>query len=413
MTADPAPDGPRLLWVKTELLHPVDKGGKIRTIEMLKRLKRRHHITYLTLDDGTAGREERERASEYCHELVCVPFALAPRGSMRFYAEAVRALASALPYAISRYRSHAMRRAIVASVAACDVVVSDFLVSAVNFPATLRRPSILFQHNVEAEIWRRHALNQQNPAARAFFRLQWRRMEAFERRACRAFDSVIAVSEDDCALMRLRYDLDQVAAVPTGVDTDFFQPSSARALEARTLVFTGSMDWMPNQDAIRFFMAEIMPSIAAEMTGVRLLVVGRNPSAALEAFAAGRPDIIVTGRVDDVRPFIDKARCYIVPIRIGGGTRLKIFEAMAMAKPVVSTTIGAEGLPVRDGEDLVLADDAKSFAAAVVRILKDDDFAMRLGAQAGATVRERFGWDRVADRFSQLCAEVVDHSRRS
>lgn len=413
MTPEPAPDGPRLLWVKTELLHPVDKGGKIRTIEMLKRLKRRHHITYLTLDDGAAGREAYERASEYCHDLVCVPFDLAPRGSMRFYAEALRAVASVLPYAISRYRSPAMRRAIGARMAACDVVVSDFLVSAVNVPPALSRPSILFQHNVEAEIWRRHAQNQRNAVAKAFFRSQWHRMEAFERQACRAFDSVVAVSEDDCALMRLRYGLDHVAAVPTGVDTDFFRPGSPRETEPRTLVFTGSMDWMPNQDAIRFFMDEIMPAIAAEVTGVRLLVVGRNPSAALRAYASGRTDLIVTGRVDDVRPFIEKARCYIVPIRIGGGTRLKIFEAMAMAKPVVSTTIGAEGLPVRDGEDLVLADDPKSFAAAVVRVLQDDDFAMRLGAQAGATVRERFGWDRVADRFSQLCVKAGEQRRRS
>ena len=405
------PEGPRLLWLKTELLHPVDKGGKIRTFEMLKRLKRRHRITYLTLDDGTADREARERASEYCHDLVCVPFRPAPRGSLRFYAEALRTLASPLPYAISRYRSDAMRRAIAEKAPECDVVVSDFLVSAVNVPDTLSRPSVLFQHNVEAEIWRRHAQNQRNVASRAFFRAQWRRMESYERRACQAFDSVIAVSEDDSQLMRDRYGIERVAAVPTGVDTDFFQSRGSRTVEPRTLVFTGSMDWMPNQDAIRFFMAEIMPLIAKEVTGVRLLVVGRNPGAALTELAATRQDVVVTGRVDDVRPFIEQARCYIVPIRIGGGTRLKIFEAMAMGRPVVSTTIGAEGLPVADGTDLVLADTPETFAAAVVRILKDDDLAGRLGAQAAATVRDRFGWDRVADRFSELCAQAADFRR--
>lgn len=407
MAPEPAPEGPRLLWIKTELLHPVDKGGKIRTIEMLKRLKPRHHITYLTLDDGTAGQDARERAGEYCHELVCVPFRPAPRGSLRFYAEALRSLASPLPYAISRYRSEAMRRAILDRAPACDVVVSDFLVSAVNCPDTLARPSVLFQHNVEAEIWRRHALNQRNVAVRAFFRAQWRRMEAYERRACRAFDSVVAVSDDDCSLLRLRYGLERVAAVPTGVDTDFFRPRGAEAVQPRTLVFTGSMDWMPNQDAIRFFLDEIMPLIAKEVPGVRLLVVGRSPNAALKALAASRPDVIVTGRVDDVRPFIGEARCYVVPIRIGGGTRLKIFEAMAMGKPVVSTTIGAEGLPIVDGQDLIVADTPAMFAAAVVRIVQDDELALRLGAQAAATVRERFSWERVADRFSQLCGQAA------
>ena len=407
------PDGPRLLWIKTELLHPVDKGGKIRTIEMLRRLKKRHRITYLTLDDGSASADDRARAEEYCHELICIPFNLAPRGSIRFYIEVAQSLVSPLPYAIGRYRSPAMQRAIAKHAEDCDVVVSDFLVSAVNMPTAVPRPTVLFQHNVEAEIWRRYALNQSHRVTRLFFMMQWQRMGLFERRTCHAFDSVIAVSENDGRLMQQAYGVQRVDAVPTGVDTEFFRPTGMRAPQKRTLVFTGSMDWMPNEDAVRWFAAEIMPLVAKQVSDVRLVVVGRNPSVALKELAAMRGDIVITGRVEDVRPFIEEARCYVVPIRIGGGTRLKIFEAMAMEKPVVSTKIGAEGLPLTPGTDLLIADSPQSFAAAVVEVLMNDDAAAALGARAAAVVREKFGWDRVAERFSTLCVSAANSRRRS
>ena len=147
------------------------------------------------------------------------------------------------------------------------------------------------------------------------------------------------------------------------------------------------MDWMPNEDAIRYFIQEIMPLVHQEVPEATLTVVGRNPSAALLDIARRHDWLIVTGRVDDVRPFIEEAACFIVPIRIGGGTRLKIYEAMAMEKPVVSTSVGAEGLPVSDGVDVLLADDPEAFAAAVVKILRDENFGRVIGARAAANVR--------------------------
>ena len=404
----------RILWVKTELLHPVDKGGKIRSFEMLKRLKQRHHITYLTLDDRTAPRDAYERAQEYCHELVCVPATIARPSSARFFAQLLRNTLSPLPYAIERYRSDAMRRAIERQIGTgrYDLLVSDFLVSAVNVPLRLPVPKVLFQHNVEAMIWRRRAENENRPVAKAYFSVQWRRMVSFERRSCRDFDTVIAVSEQDCAIMRDEYGINS-AAVPTGVDTDYFRPTGTVAGVPAGLVFTGSMDWMPNDDAISFFVKSIFPRIRAEIPETSLTVVGRSPSPALLKMARDDDRIIVTGRVEDVRPFLEMAACVIVPIRIGGGTRLKIYEAMAMEKSVVSTTIGAEGLPLTDGEDVLLADDAGAFAAAVVKLLRNAKLAQAIGSRAGANVRERFGWDRVADRFSELCqSSVPEHARR-
>jgi glycosyltransferase involved in cell wall biosynthesis len=194
--------------------------------------------------------------------------------------------------------------------------------------------------------------------------------------------------------------------VPTGVDTEFFRPLGSGERRAENLVFTGSMDWLPNDDAIRYFTREIMPLIKKKVPDVTLTVVGRNPAPALVDLSKVDKSLIITGRVDDVRPYLENAAAYIVPLRIGGGTRLKIFEAMAMEKAIVSTTVGAEGLPLTNGVELLLADEPATFADAVVRVLTDNAYATELGQRAAAVVRENFGWRPVTERFISICAKT-------
>src|SRR2546423_1864993 len=180
-----------ILWLKTELLHPVDKGGKIRTYQMLKELKREHQITYLTLDDGTADEEARERANEYCHELVCVPHRTRAKFSAGFYAELALNLFSPLPYVMKKYEAAAMRREILQRVAergSFDVLVCDFLMPSINLPEEVSATTVLFQHNVEAMIWKRHYEVQTNPLKKAYLYSQWRKTSTFEGAACRRFD---------------------------------------------------------------------------------------------------------------------------------------------------------------------------------------------------------------------------------
>ncbi|HSE97546.1 MAG TPA: glycosyltransferase, partial [Blastocatellia bacterium] len=402
----------KILWLKADLLHPVDKGGKIRTYHMLKSLKRDHHITYVALDDGTAPPDARERAAEYADELVAVPHNTRAKFSAGFYAELAANLASPLPYAVSKYRSPALGRELATRMKRCrpDLLVCDFLAPSINLPREIPYASLLFQHNVEAIIWKRHWETQANPLKRIYLRDQWRKMRAYERALCRRFDHVVAVSREDAETIRAEYGIDAVTDVPTGVDTEYFKPSGLESPEPYNLVFTGSMDWLPNEDAIRYFTGGIMPRIKRAVPGVTLTVVGRDPYPSLVELSRRDPSIIVTGRVDDVRPFMERAAAYIVPLRIGGGTRLKIYEAMAMEKAIVSTTIGAEGLPVKDGVDLLLADDEADFADAVVRVLKDKEYAHRLGVSAAARVRESFGWDRVAAKFAEVCERTLQQS---
>ena len=401
----------KLLWLKTELLHPIDKGGRIRTYHMLRELKREHHITYLTLDDGDAASDAVDRAEEYCHELIRIPLQTQLKRSVGFYLELLRNLGSKLPYAIWKYRSAAMRRVIAdaARKSEADVIVCDFLAPAVNVPTRedLSGRVVLFQHNVEATIWERHTQVASNPLTKVYFREQWRRMRAFERAQCRRFDHVVAVSRGDMEVFETEYGVTNVSEIPTGVDIEYFRPRGGVRPESYDLVFTGSMDWLPNEDAIVFFTEAILPGIRELVPGVTLTVVGRNPSPRVLALARHDPAVRITGSVPDVRPYIERAAVFIVPLRIGSGTRLKIYEAMAMEKAIVSTSIGAEGLPVTDGEDIILADTPQTFASSVIQLLTDAQRAERIGQRAASLVRAEFGWDRVADKFATICDGVV------
>lgn len=393
----------RVLWLKTELLHPVDKGGKIRTYNMLKELKRDHHVTYLTLDDGSAGRDEREQALEYCHELVCIPHQQREKFTPGFYFELLLNLVESRPYAIRKYESAAMQREIEKREGSFDLLVCDFLAPAPNVPRTLATPTVLFQHNVEAMIWKRHYEVQTNPVKRSYLYGQWQKMRRFEKEMCRRFDCVVAVSADDRDQMKQEYGAEAVFDVPTGVDTEFFRPGGETKPSPHAMVFTGSMDWLPNDDAIRYFMREIMPLIRKQVPDATLTVVGRNPTPALVELSKTDPSLIVTGRVDDVRPYMEGAAVYIVPLRIGGGTRLKIFEAMAMERAVVSTTVGAEGLPLTSGVELLLADEPASFAEATVKVMTDSSYAEQLGRRAASVVRRNHGWRQVTEDFISIC----------
>jgi sugar transferase (PEP-CTERM/EpsH1 system associated) len=398
-----------ILWLKTELLHPIDKGGKIRSYQTLRHLRDAHQVTYLCLDDGTATESDAEQSVAYCHDLERVPFRAPRRRSPAFYAALARNVVSGLPYAIARYRSPAMTHAIRRLIAerGIDLLVCDFLVPSVNVPRELTVPAVLFQHNVEAAIWERHAQVATQAVPRAYLREQWRRMRRFERQETRRYDHVIAVSQADRDAMAAEYGLVRVSAVPTGVDTDYFRPAGDIARRPHDIVFTGSMDWMPNDDGIRWFVDTVYPRVRQRLPDASLTVVGRHPSPSLTEFLARADGVEVTGSVPDIRPYLERAAVAVVPLRVGGGTRLKIFEAMAMERPVVSTTIGAEGLAVESGRDLLIADDPESMAAEVLRVLSDHQLAERLARTGAERVRARFGWPQVAAQFARLCEETV------
>jgi glycosyltransferase involved in cell wall biosynthesis len=286
------------------------------------------------------------------------------------------------------------------------VVVCDFLDAAVNFPDTLTITSVLFQHNVESEIWRRHLATESNFLLKTLYGLEFSRMSRYERKIVQNFHHVIAVSEHDRELMtRWRNPL-RISVVPTGVDVTMFKSTASQLSSPRALVvFVGAMDWEPNVDAVEFFCAEILPRIQNKIPEVRFRIVGRNPGQRVERLRGD--SVEVTGIVPRVLDHLQEAAVVVVPLRVAGGTRLKIYEAMAAGKAVVSTSIGAEGLDVHHGRDVILADTAAEFADAVVRLGGDGKLRLHY-ERAAAELVSQFDWPIVGEKFSHALQAALE-----
>ncbi len=398
----------KLLWVKAGGLLPPDMGGKIRSYNILKQLTRRHEVTLFTFYSEHPDDQHLQGNNVFSH-LVAVPLPLPARRSLGEYARAARTMATGRPVTVHKFLHPEVRRRYTELLAssAFDLIVCDFIV-----PAPLMRwktppPTILFTHNVEAQIWERHAKIASNPVMKTACWLEARALARTERRYVKLADHVLTVSENDRAFFLKYVAPEHITVIPTGVDTEYFQPSPDPE-QPDTTVFTGSMDWMPNEDAVAYFVGKILPLVRHEISAASFWAVGRRPTRGTQALASDH--VVVTGAVEDIRPYLAKAALSVVPQRSGSGTRIKIFEAMAMGKAVVSTTMGAEGLPVRHGENIILADDPADFARHVVQLLRDPQRRAQLGRAARQLVEENYGWPSVAAHFDRIMQSVVGHA---
>ncbi len=390
----------KILWVCGTFLHPTNKGGQIRTLEMLKRLHQRHEIHYVAFaQEGQT--EGFARAGEYCTHAYAIPHKVPPRTSPAFFGQLAVNLVSALPLSVSRYVSQPMKDAIdsLRKKETFDSVVCDFLFPAPNF-ADLS-DVVLFEHNVESMIWQRHVESSGDPLRRAYFGMQHKRMLECEQKACREAAHVIAVSPIDARKIEQMFGIAKVSDIKTGVDLDYFEPPPTAQARVADLVFVGSMDWMPNIDGVRYFVAEILPLIQAKIPGVKLAIVGRTPSAEIQKLAE-KGNIVVTGTVPDIRPYLWGSAVSIVPLRIGSGTRLKIYESMAAKTAVVSTTIGAEGLIYADGMNIAIADSPEHFAGRCMELIENSEGRKKMAQAAFDMVAQRFSWPQVATEFEEI-----------
>ena len=402
-----APSRPRrLLFVSPRFLFPGDSGGKIRTAQILRGMKGgRYEITLASpVPDGGRERFATEIAA------VCDRFAgwPEPRRGRAFAVTRLRHLVSSLPVPVATDCSSAGRELVAAElVGRPDVVVFDFPHSAVLAPPSLDVPTVLFTHNVESEIFRRHAEICANRLRRAVWRNQLRKMYCFEGETLRRFRTVVAVSERDAARFRNEWGVPRTEVIPTGVDVDYFgwePPASSECVG-----FTGSMDWLANVDGIEWFLQEAWDRVVRESPAARFRVIGRNPPARLVNQAREKGVAWdFTGFVDDVRPHVRGCAAYVIPLRVGGGTRIKAFEAMAMGCPVVSTSIGVEGLPLEPGRHYLRADGAEDLAAALVRLLRDAELRLRISREARQYVEERFSFFRAARAFEEICRRTEE-----
>lgn len=403
---------PRLLFVSPRFLFPADEGGKIRTTQILRGMRGgRFAIRLMSPATATQQNEYARHLSEICDAFSGWP--AQPHGRWRQQAR-LRHLFSSLPLSIAALQATSGTHLAKARIrqqldSGEDLAVFDFAHAALFAPHAPVRPTLLFTHNVEAEIFARHAQVARNPLKRQIWRAQARKMAAFEAAELPRFDTVIAVSERDADSFRALSGIGQVAAIPTGVDLDYFawHPPTDHG----RILFTGALDWQANRDGISWFMDTVWPLLVQQCPQARMTLIGRNPPADLVARAQRRNlPWTFTGLVEDIRPHARGAAVSVIPLRVGGGTRIKAYEAMAMGPALVSTTLGVEGLPLVPDEHYLRADTPQEIAAAIARLLTDAACCLRLSHAARRYVETHCSSLAVARCFEDICMATYEQS---
>ncbi len=396
----------KILWICPFFLHPTNRGAQIRTLGILNELHKRHEVHFAALNKP-GNSEGPLRSTEYSSRHWFVEHSAPGRRSLKILPQLLGSISSPLPLAISRYASSNLRRKIEVLVTSgrYDSIVCDFLAAAPNVPNLGN--CVLFQHNVETLIFQRHVEQSRSLLKRRFFQMQSKKMESYERDICRRVKHVIAVSDIDSERMTRMFGIQSISSIPTGVDVEYFSAPGRRATPVADILFCGSMDWLPNVDAVLYFLTEVLPLVRTKLPGASFTIAGRSPDASVLKAAQGIAGVTVTGEVTDMRPYLWGSKISVVPIRIGGGTRLKIYECMAGGIPVISTTVGAEGLRYTEGEDIILADTAGKFADGCIRLLEDHAARAGIAGKARERAVKEFSWEAVSREFES----ILEHNR--
>jgi glycosyltransferase involved in cell wall biosynthesis len=398
----------RILWAKMGGLWPPTSGGRTRSLQIITELARRHEVTVVTTHGDDDDPEGLAGQLSGCKRVISFAYQVPKRGSAAFPMTVARSWLSRDPVDLWKWRVPDVRDSVADLMAsgAIDVCVADFLFAVNNVPLGGPVPTVLFEHNVEYLIWKRLHDLETVPWKKALLAVEWRKLRAREGEACRNVDLTIAVSEHDRDRLAALAPHADITWIPTGVDINYFNPAMNHERPAHA-VFSGSMDWHPNEDAVTYYINEILPLVRAAVPDASFTIVGRNPTEQVRQ-AAAAAGAEVTGTMDDIRPAIADAAVCVVPLRAGSGTRLKIFEALAMGKAVVSTTVGAEGLSITPGVHYVAADGAREFADAVIALLKDPERRNRIAAAGRDLVESRYSWAQVARPFESHCQTVIE-----
>ncbi len=407
----------RVLFVSHFIPHPPTGGASLRNFNIVKELSRNNsvHLVTFTQRDRHPTRERieksREVLKEFCEEITIIDVP-SDGSSLRWYSLLGLNMFSREPYSAWRFWSAMMAQAIEDQIArhTFDIVHVDTIALAGYLKNLNGLPAVLNHHNVESTLLLRRAATEKNPATRAYIGLQGRKLRRAEQRALSAFDGNISVSDLDGQELSELNPKATICVVPNGTDTEFFKPIDG-VDEDLSLVFAGSMAWYPNGDAMILFGEKIWPLIKRELPDIQMNLIGSRAPAEVVKLGQVDSQFKVLGFVDDVRPTIARAAVYVVPIRVGGGTRLKILDAMAMGKAIVSHPIGAEGLDVTDGKDIVIAEEPELFAKRVVELVRDVKSRQLISAQARKSVVEKYSWSTIIPKMEQFYQEIAKRKR--
>ncbi len=395
----------RILVLDEEFPFPPNTGKRIRSFSLFSRLGKNHEVSYLAYGDADSLASKALKMVDL--NAIAVADVKPDKFGPLFYLRLAANLLSGLPYIVTSHYSDLFKSEFVRQVDAFkpDLILCEWTPYA-KFAEDIKGiPRVVSAHNVESRIWRRYYETENNPAKKWYIARQVEKLERFEKEVFASFEGIMAVSQSDACEIKNICPEARVDVVDNGVDLDYFN-HEAQKVDENSLVFVGSMDWRPNQDAVTFFVKEIFPLIRQKKPEAHAVFVGRKPPEFIHAYN-DIDGIEVTGSVKDIRPYVHSSAVYVVPLRIGGGTRLKILDAMAMHKPIVSTVVGAEGLDVTDRENILLAKTAQSFADQVVRLMDDKALQEKLAKKGRELVEAKYGWDSLAAKLENFLIEVA------
>ena len=394
----------RLLFLSITVPVPATDGGRLRVLNLLKQIAQRNRVAFLALETQSTDGEGIEYLRSLGIEAHLVPHASRiPLTSLRSGSEVVL---KRKPLTVAPYYVPAFRRAFHSLLGTnqFDIIHYEMLHTG-QYHLETNAKSLLSLQNVDSHIWRRLREQTSSPLRKCVFWTQERMFRRYERTMGNCFDLVACASEVDRELMERICPGLSANVIPNGVDTELYKPNHDDE-EETAIIYTGSMDWFPNEDAAIYFIEEMLPMIQIKRPELKFYVVGQYPSERLKRYN-NRTGIVVTGRVDDVKPYIARAAVYVVPLRIGGGTRLKILEALAMGKAVVSTSVGAEGLNLTSGNEILIADEPTAFADTVVHLLNDKSMRRVLGDNGRRRVEAEYDWRRIGEKLQGMYESVV------
>ncbi len=396
----------KILILDEEIPYPLNTGKRIRSFNLLSRLARNNDVTYLAY--GTEDSESYRALKAKGIKPVAIPSQIPPKSGLMFYARLLANLFSRYPYIVTSHKTEIFSKILneIISKARPDLIISEWTPYAVFVRDISGIKKVIVAHNIEHRIWERYYENESNPFKKWYIGRQKKKVARFEREAFNFVDGATAVSRVEAEQIRRLNSGLEIEVVENGVDPEYYDLPPGR--ENKNMVFVGSMNWRPNQDAINYFVHEIFPLIREKDKDITATFVGQNPPESIRKLER-LSGIKIADNVDDVRPYVQNCTISIVPLRIGGGSRLKILEAFAMRKAVVSTSIGAEGLDVINEEHLLLADTPETFAGAVLRLMNDAELRARLGESGRKLAVEKYGWDYLAGKLERFLKRLAEN----
>ena len=391
-----------VLVVCVDFPFPPRTGANMRVYQLLKQLASRHRVTLLSY----ASPDDYGRVAALAEQVPVrtVERPRETRGARR--GAQLRAIASSEPFSSRHIHSDAMQKAIyeLCSSESIDVIqLEGALLCGFAFPPGVR--VILDEHNIEYEVFQRMSEHETSVVRRSFHHLEARRFRSFEQRAWTSVDGCAVTSEREEPVVRAIAPDTPTAVVPNGVDLDYFAPSDV-PVEPFTVVFNGTLEYRPNCDAAYHLVEEIWPIVQSRCADARLAIVGR--AGERDRRRLSQPGVEVTGEVPDIRPYLERAAVVAIPIRMGGGTRLKVVEGLAMGKALVSTTVGCEGVAVREGEHLLIGDGPDAFAARILEVFGDDALRERIGSAGRQLVEAEYSWELAGERLDALYQPLAE-----